>query len=119
MHHRIMQPTVRSNLNDQTHSHTVQDHNYRRLRLDPDAILGYVGEKRVIFSPREWQLINYLVAREGTAVSHKNLLSGLFKNSAATKNALAVYALRINRKLRETGCHQQIESVRGFGYRWE
>ncbi|MBU2755795.1 winged helix-turn-helix transcriptional regulator [Acidithiobacillus sp. CV18-2] len=96
----------------------MQENNHHRLRLDQASLLGVVGEQRITFSPKEWLLIDYLVAREGIAVSHESLLRALFRNSAGTKNALAVYVLRVNRKLIEANCSQKIESVRSFGYRW-
>ena len=90
----------------------------RRLRLNEEAILGLVGERRIQFAPREWKMISYLVKRKGTAVTFQELLEKVFFNPSASNNLVISYAMRINRRLADANCPQRIESVRSVGYRW-
>ena len=90
----------------------------RRLRLNEEAILGYVGEQRIDFAPREWQLISYMVKNKGRAIPFQEILEKVFLNPSASHNLVIVYVLRVNRRLAAVNCSQRIESVRAVGYRW-
>ncbi len=88
------------------------------LCLDKEAMLGFVGDRRIEFSPREWQLMEYFVQHPERAISFQELLENVFHSPKSPNNTVIVLVRRINHKLAAAGCTQRIESVRCFGYRW-
>jgi DNA-binding response OmpR family regulator len=91
----------------------------KRLRLDPQLPLAWVGDDILELTQREWALLSLLVARTGQVVSREDVLAVWQHDTsesagASGSNALEVYIHRLRRKLADTGI--QIRNVRGLGY---
>lgn len=92
----------------------------KRLRLDPQLPLAWIGDDMLDLTQREWALLSVLVARAGEVVSREDVLAVWQSdatestNNASGSNALEVYIHRLRRKLADTTI--QIRNVRGLGY---
>ena len=89
------------------------------LRVDPAAqACTYDGEE-VSLTPTEFDLLAYLMARRGQALSrdtiHRDVWGHDFDRGT---NLIDVYVNYVRRKLDDVGCPSPIETVRGVGYRY-
>lgn len=84
------------------------------LYLHPEKQMLCYGERQASLSPKEFILIEYLLARGGSVVSKAQLESLL---GAGESNKTEVYICFLRRKLEELGAPQRIKTVRGKGYR--
>ena len=89
------------------------------LAVDPAArTCTYEGEA-VSLTPTELDLLTYLMARRGRALSrdtiHRDVWGHDFDRGT---NLIDVYVNYVRRKLDEAGCPSPIETVRGVGYRY-
>lgn len=89
------------------------------LKVDPAAkTCTYDGEE-VSLTPTEFDLLTYLMARRGQALSrdaiHRDVWGHEFERGT---NLIDVYVNYVRRKLDEVGCPSPIETVRGVGYRY-
>ena len=89
------------------------------LVLDPAArVCTYEGEE-VSLTPTEFDLLVYLMARRGQALSrdaiHRDVWGHDFDRGT---NLIDVYVTYVREKLAEAGCPSPIETVRGVGYRY-
>ncbi|MCQ9616506.1 response regulator transcription factor [Paenalcaligenes niemegkensis] len=75
-----------------------------------------IDQHTIDFGPREFCLIEILLARLNQVVSKERLMVQLFNfDESATPNAIELHISRIRRKL--NGASIEIETVRGTGYR--
>lgn len=89
------------------------------LTVNPAAqTCTYEGED-VALTPTEFDLLAYLMARRGQALSrdtiHRDVWGHEFDRGT---NLIDVYVNYVRRKLGEVGCPSPIETVRGVGYRY-
>lgn len=89
------------------------------LKVDPAArTCTYAGEE-VALTPTEFDLLTYLMARRGQALSrdtiHRDVWGHDFDRGT---NLIDVYVNYLRRKLEAVGCPPPIETVRGVGYRY-
>jgi len=89
------------------------------LRVDPAAqACTYDGEE-VSLTPTEFDLLAYLMARRGQALSrdtiHRDVWGHDFDRGT---NLIDVYVNYVRRKLDDVGCPSPIDTVRGVGYRY-
>jgi len=89
------------------------------LVVDPAAqVCTYEGEE-VALTPTEFDLLVYLMARRGQALSrdaiHRDVWGHDFDRGT---NLIDVYVNYVREKLAEAGCPSPIETVRGVGYRY-
>lgn len=102
---------------DQTsQTKTLQD---GPLVVDPSAkTCTYDGEE-VSLTPTEYDLLVYLMARRGQALSrdtiHREVWGHDFDRGT---NLIDVYVNYVRRKLDDVGCPSPIETVHGVGYRY-
>lgn len=76
------------------------------------------GSVPIDLTPREWSILEFLVAHAGTAVTKDRLLRSIAGwDEQLAPNAIEVYVSRLRSKLAETGA--RISTVRGVGYRLE
>jgi two-component system OmpR family response regulator/two-component system response regulator MprA len=90
------------------------------LRLDPAAQSCTYDGDAVNLTPTEFDLLTYLMARRGQALSrdtiHRDVWGHDFDRGT---NLIDVYVNYVRRKLDEVGCPSPpIETVRGVGYRY-
>lgn len=76
------------------------------------------GSIPIDLTPREWSILEFLVAHVGNAVAKERLLRAIAGwDEKLAPNAIEVYVSRLRGKLAGTGA--RISTVRGVGYRFE
>jgi len=89
------------------------------LALDPAAQTCTYEDEEVSLTPTEFDLLAYLMARRGQALSrdtiHRDVWGHEFDRGT---NLIDVYVNYVRRKLDDVGCPSPIETVRGVGYRY-
>jgi two-component system OmpR family response regulator len=88
------------------------------LELDLIARVARRGERRIELLPREFQMLEYLMRRQGRVVTRTMLLEGLwdYRFDPGT-NVIDVHISRLRRKIDAEGEPALIHTVRGSGYR--
>jgi len=89
------------------------------LTVDPAAqACTYEGEP-VDLTPTEFDLLTYLMARRGQALSRDTIHQDVWGHDFDRgTNLIDVYVNYVRRKLDAAGCSSPIETVRGVGYRY-
>lgn len=73
--------------------------------------------RRLHVTPKEYALIDYLLARPGEVISRAELARHLYDDeSEASANAVEVLVMRLRRKLHPPGAAPVLHTRRGFGY---
>ena len=88
------------------------------LELDLIARTARRGDRRIELLPREFQMLEYLMRREGRVVTRTMLLEGLwdYRFDPGT-NVIDVHISRLRRKIDAQGERPLIHTVRGAGYK--
>ncbi len=88
------------------------------LRLDHAAHRFFVNGAEVELTPREFALLDFLIARADDALSRDELLDQVWGiNFDTGTNMVDVYMHFLRRKLEAFGLKEMIQTVRGYGYR--
>ena len=97
-------------------------------RADPVVILGDLeidttaravrrAGRRLHVTPKEYSLIDYLLAHPGEVISRAELARQLYEDESETStNAVEVLVMRLRRKLHPPGAPPVLHTRRGFGY---
>jgi DNA-binding response OmpR family regulator len=94
------------------------------LRLDYGnnaiAITSIQGKERSItLTAKEFQLLEYLMQYPNLTLTHDQIRNRIWSSdSESVSNVVAAQIRLLRRKLAEGGCENSIETVRGFGYRF-
>jgi two-component system, OmpR family, response regulator len=89
-----------------------------QLRLDPAARTVHHGDTRIELTPKEFALLEALMRRPGQAVSRFDLLECAWDDSYDNRsNVVDVYIGYLRQKIDRPFGTEDIETVRGFGYR--
>ena len=88
------------------------------LRLDPARRRVWRGEVEIDLSPKEFAVLEVLMRRRGEVVTRTQLLESVWDfNADHTSNVIDQYLAYLRKKVdKPFGC-QDIETVRGVGYR--
>lgn len=88
------------------------------IRLDPAARRLWRAATEIAVSPRELSLLEYLMRRQGEAVSKGEILDHVWDfDFEGDHNIVEVYVGRLRAKLDRPFGRKSIETVRGAGYR--
>jgi two-component system OmpR family response regulator len=88
------------------------------LRLDPAAHQVWRGEAEIALSPREFSMLEALMAHPGEALSRLDLLEHGWDQSYDNRsNVVDVYIRYLRDKIDRPFGVSSIETVRGYGYR--
>jgi two-component system OmpR family response regulator len=88
------------------------------LRLDPAARTAHHGDTRIELTLKEFALLEALMRRPGEAVSRFELLECAWDDSYDNRsNIVDVYIGYLRQKVDRPFGSDNIETVRGFGYR--
>jgi two-component system OmpR family response regulator len=88
------------------------------LRLDPAARTAHHGGTRIELTLKEFALLEALMRRPGEAVSRFELLECAWDDSYDNRsNIVDVYIGYLRQKVDRPFGSDNIETVRGFGYR--
>jgi len=87
------------------------------LRLDPAARRAWRGDRELVLSKTEFDLLELLVANAGIVLEHATIYDRIwgYDFGPDSKN-LAVYISYLRRKVEEEGESKLIHTVRGVGY---
>ena len=76
------------------------------------------GQQRVALTATEFRILEYLARRPGRVLSRDEIIDGaLGRDAAITDRTIDVHMTALRKKLGPHG-GRQIETVRGFGYKW-
>jgi len=85
------------------------------LTVDHAKAMASVNEEEISLRPREWAVLDRLMAQAGKVVSKRRLTSEVFGfDEPVAPNAIEVYVGRLRRKLGPGG--PEIRTIRGLGY---
>ena len=88
------------------------------LELDLIARTASRGERRIELLPREFQMLEYLMRRQGRVVTRTMLLEGVWDYRFDPRtNVIDVHISRLRRKIDAEGEPALIHTVRGAGYK--
>lgn len=86
------------------------------LRFDMRSLEVRCGDEPIALTPKEREILRLLLASRGRIVSRQRILSTVWRVSEdPLTNVVAVYVGRLRKKL--GACGDQLETVRGVGYR--
>lgn len=87
------------------------------LELDIVTRSARRGERRIELQPREFQLLEFLMRRQGRVVTRTMLLEGVWDYRFDPQtNVIDVHVSRLRRKIEAPGETPLIHTVRGAGY---
>jgi two-component system OmpR family response regulator len=76
------------------------------------------GSRNIELTPREFQVLEFLVRNQGRVVPRAMLLQHVWDlHSTSTSNAVDIYVGRVRRKIDSQQAHPLIHAVRGVGFR--
>ena len=85
------------------------------IMLDPSRRVAFRGHRRLVLSPKEFALLEYLLAADGRVISAEELLARVWDEAADPFTSTVKTTIgRLRAKLGEPGV---IETVREAGYR--
>jgi two-component system phosphate regulon response regulator PhoB len=87
------------------------------LRLDPASHRVTAGEQRVLLSPSEFRLLQFLMTHPGRVYTRTQLLDQVWGDHIyIEERTVDVHIRRLRKALETTGHDRLIETVRGAGY---
>jgi two-component system response regulator MprA len=84
------------------------------LALDDRAHTVYRGDRRVELTPREFELLRFLMRHPGEVIPHNRLLAAIW--GYQDSRVLDVYVRYVRTKLEAAGEPRLVHTVRGVGY---
>lgn len=91
---------------------------YQGLKIDYSARIVYVDDERLDMTPKEYELLTYLIKNENMAIKREELLSKIWGyDFFGDDRTLDTHMKLLRRKLGEYG--KNIITLRGVGYRFE
>ena len=89
------------------------------VRIDPSGRRVWRGDREVIVTTREFDVLEFLVRRAGQVLSKTQILNGVWSDDFyGDPNIVEVYIGRLRRKLDDSNASEPlIATVRGAGYR--
>jgi DNA-binding response OmpR family regulator len=87
------------------------------LVLDPNSLIAYVGDRRLLLTTKEFALMEYLVKNTGCVVSHEELLEHVWNEDANLfTQTVKVHINNLRNKLKPFGKENLIRTIKGRGY---
>ncbi len=85
--------------------------------IDPNTIKGYNKDKEIIFTVKEFAILEYLMQNSGRIVSQEELLEHIWdEESNMFTQAIKVHISNIRKKMDDSGAVDLIKTVKGRGY---
>lgn len=89
-----------------------------RLRLDVRRRETWVGDRKVELTPKEFDLLKYLLEHQGEAVSRDELLDAVWPGVFVSARTVDTHVASVRRKLADgPGATPEIQGIRGVGYK--
>lgn len=87
------------------------------LVLDPNTMKVFLGDNEIVFTAKEFGILEYLLRNASRVVSHEELLEHVWNEDANMfTQAIKVHINNIRRKLDAAGDADRITTVKGCGY---
>jgi len=87
------------------------------LVLDPNTMKVFLGDNEIVFTAKEFGILEYLLRNASRIVSHEELLEHVWNEDANMfTQAIKVHINNIRRKLDAAGDTDRIATVKGSGY---
>lgn len=87
------------------------------LRISPNARRVFKADEEILLTPREFDLLNYLVQHKEQAVSREQILSSVWGfDFMGNTNVVDVYIRYLRNKIENGTSVKLIHTVRGIGY---
>ncbi|MFF2528079.1 response regulator transcription factor [Brevibacillus sp. NPDC058079] len=88
-----------------------------RLRIQPNARRVFLDEEEIMLTPREFDLLYYLVQNKEQAVSREQILTAVWGfDFMGNTNIVDVYIRYLRNKIESDPTVKLIHTVRGIGY---
>ena len=85
--------------------------------LDPNTQQGYYKDAKLVFTAREFSILEYLISNAGRIVSQEELLEHVWGEEVNSfTQSIKVHIKNIRNKLRAAGAAEIITTVKGRGY---
>lgn len=92
---------------------------FGRLSIDPQCYKVTIDNTELDFSPKEFQLLDFLTSNPSIVFSKEQLIDNIWGYTEfIDQNTIAVYIGRLREKLCKEGI-TNIKTVWGVGYKWE
>ena len=92
---------------------------YQLISIDPNERILKIGDKKIKIAPLEFKLLYQLLKYPNKAQSRDKLLARAWEDKIGiTDRTVDVHIRRVRKLLEPSGYDQNIESVRGIGYRF-
>lgn len=90
------------------------------ISLDENAHTAFFEEQEILLTPREFELLSFLMRNAGNVVSREDLLAEAWGwDYLTTTKTVDTHIKRLRDKIRASGADPKvIETVRGYGYRF-
>lgn len=87
------------------------------LVLDPNALVAYVDNQKLILTAKEFAILEYLIKNAGRIVSHEELLEHIWNEEANLfTQTIKVHVNNLRNKLKALGRENIIRTIKGKGY---
>lgn len=93
---------------------------YEDLRLDVRARCAFIGEEQIQLTPREVDILEYMLRYQGQVVTREMLERDVWKQTrrfTSLNNVIDVQIMRLRRKLDTHNRPSMLQTLRGVGYR--
>ncbi|HEX3241309.1 MAG TPA: response regulator transcription factor [Solirubrobacterales bacterium] len=89
------------------------------ITLDERRRRVQAGDAEIALTPTEFKLLATLMRNRDQVLTQEQLLESVWGNAGGDPKQVRLYVSYLRRKLREAGGVEPIETVRGFGYRFQ
>jgi phosphate regulon transcriptional regulator PhoB len=91
------------------------------IRVDSESRRAFVNDRQVSLTATEFRLLEFFMSNPGKVFSREQLLESIWGRSThVTPRNVDVHIRRLRERIEETpDSPQRIQTVRGFGYRFE
>ena len=87
--------------------------------MDPDGYSLTRGDRRILLSTKEFEVLRYLVSNPGTAMTPDQIYKGVWGSVYGDLTAVAVYVRRLRLKIEDDPAHPRyLQTIHGYGYRF-
>jgi len=94
---------------------------FHEITLDFDSRTVIVNGKQVVFTQKEFDLLNYFIINKNRVLSQSAIVEHLWHDEmgmADSYSFIYTHVRNLRRKLADAGCGDYLKSVYGVGYKW-
>ena len=107
--------------NSTVHQTTQMEYHISNLRVYPERIEAYLDDKQLEFTPKEFELLVYLIENKNRVLTRDQLLSAVWNyDFAGDTRIVDVHISHLRDKIEENSRKPIfIKTIRGLGYKFE